>query len=131
MSTTESIRPQVSECHRLRTEVTSPPASGHAVLSVAGELDLAEVQTLRTAVARCLDERPGRHLVLDVSALAFCDCSGMHALRWTARQARAAGGDFSLRGADETLCRLFSLTGAYELLAAAGATVEAAFAEAS
>ncbi|MET8957794.1 STAS domain-containing protein [Streptomyces sp. NPDC004393] len=66
-------------------------------LAVTGELDLLTAEELRQSVSRCLAKKI-RRLVMDLRQVTFCDCSGVNALLWTRRQARATGVDFVLTG---------------------------------
>ncbi|GGO99039.1 STAS domain-containing protein [Wenjunlia tyrosinilytica] len=47
-------------------------------VALRGEADLESVPQMRTAIERCLC-RPGRRMAIDVSALTFCDVSGLNA----------------------------------------------------
>jgi anti-anti-sigma factor len=88
---------------------------GHLqVVALNGELDLASGPGL----ARQLDPlaQAGRHLILDLGALSFCDCSGLgQILRWQ-RQAAAAGGVLHLVAPSPRFRRLLALTGSARLL---------------
>jgi anti-anti-sigma factor len=57
---------------------------GTALITVAGELDIANIEPLETAVAPILDARPAR-LVVDVRELRFADSSAIALwVRWAA-----------------------------------------------
>jgi anti-anti-sigma factor len=90
-------------------------SEGHLVVAeLAGELDLAA----RPGLARRLDPlaEAGRHLILDLGALEFCDCTGLGLfLQWQQR-ATAAGGALHLAAARPQLRRLLALTGTRGLL---------------
>jgi anti-anti-sigma factor len=90
-------------------------SDGHLlVVALDGELDLAS----GPALAQQLDPlaKAGRHLVLDLGALSFCDCTGLTLiLRWQ-RQAAAAGGALHLVAPDPRFRRLMALTGSAGLL---------------
>jgi anti-anti-sigma factor len=90
-------------------------SDGHLVAAeLAGELDLAA----RPGLARQLDPlaEAGRHLILDLGALEFCDCVGLGLfLRWQQR-ATAAGGALHLAAARPRLRQLLALTGTAGLL---------------
>jgi anti-sigma B factor antagonist len=59
-------------------------------VGLAGELDLAAVEQLESAVAAALAEA-AETLVIDLSALTFIDSSGVHALLDANRHAHARG----------------------------------------
>jgi anti-anti-sigma factor len=92
-------------------------SDGHlAVATLDGELDLATVPDL----ARSLDPlaRSGRHLILDLAALRFCDCTGLSLLLRLRRQAAAAGGALHVLAPPPRFRQLVALTGTRGLLPA-------------
>jgi anti-sigma B factor antagonist len=92
-------------------------SDGHLlVAALDGELDVAS----GSALARRLDPlaQAGRHLILDLAALSFCDCAGLSLiLRWH-RQAAAAGGALHLVASGPRFRRLIALTASARLLPA-------------
>jgi anti-sigma B factor antagonist len=92
-------------------------SDGHLlVVALDGELDLAS----GLGLARQLDPLAGagRHLILDLGALSFCDCSGLsQILRWQ-RQAAAAGGALHLVAPGPRFRRLLALTDSARLFPA-------------
>ncbi|MGW2638207.1 STAS domain-containing protein [Streptomyces sp. NPDC001348] len=52
---------------------------------------------------------------LDLSAVGFCDCSGLNLLLWLREQAAAHGKTLTVRTASPTVERLLDLTGAREV----------------
>jgi anti-anti-sigma factor len=92
-------------------------SDGHLlVAALDGELDLASGASL----ARQLDPlaRAGRHLILDLDGLSFCDCAGLSLiLRWQ-RQAAAACGALHLVAPRPRFRRLVALTGSSHALPA-------------
>jgi anti-sigma B factor antagonist len=90
-------------------------SDGHLlVAALDGELDLGSGPGL----AQHLDPlaQAGRHLILDLGALNFCDCTGLALiLRWQ-RQAAAAGGVLHLVAPGPRFRRLMALTGSSGLL---------------
>jgi anti-sigma B factor antagonist len=92
-------------------------SDGHLVVAALdGELDLAT----RPGLAQQLDPlaEAGRHLILDLGALTFCDCTGLNLfLRWQ-RQSAAAGGALDVVAATPRFRQLTGLAGARGLLRA-------------
>ncbi|HMH94624.1 MAG TPA: STAS domain-containing protein [Streptosporangiaceae bacterium] len=90
-------------------------SDGHlVVVALDGELDLAT----RPGLAEQLDPlaKAGRHLILDLGALTFCDCTGLNLfLRWQ-RQTAAAGGALHVVGATPRFRRLAGLAAARSLV---------------
>ncbi|MBW8480813.1 STAS domain-containing protein [Actinomadura parmotrematis] len=82
-----------------------------AVLSVAGELDMATAPHLLARVDGTLaDGRLPRVLVLDVGATVFIDAAGLGALLAAQRAARRLDVPLRLSGASEAVDRLLSIT---------------------
>jgi anti-anti-sigma factor len=90
---------------------------GHLVVAaLSGELDLGT----RPGLAKRLDPlaEAGRHLILDLGALTFCDCTGLSLfLRWQ-RQTAAAGGALHIVAATARFRQLTDLADARGLLQA-------------
>ena len=92
-------------------------SDGHFVVAALdGELDLAT----GPGVARRLDPlaEAGRHLILDLGRLRFCDCAGLNLFLHWQRQAGAAGGALDVVAASPRIRHLTALTGTRGLLAA-------------
>lgn len=99
----------------LRTDVVR--LHGQIVLVLAGEIDLSTASAVRDAAETCLRWHPGR-LSVDLSAVQFCDATGMHALQWAAEQAEAQAVGFALRFASPAVRRVFVLAGSEDMLEA-------------
>jgi anti-sigma B factor antagonist len=89
-------------------------SDGRAVLTAAGDIDLASAGVLRDAMARALEERAS--LIVDVGGVGFIDSSGLTALVWGHWEALKAGGSFSLRRPSPMLRRLMEVTSLDSLL---------------
>jgi anti-anti-sigma factor len=85
-----------------------PGPAGQLVISVTGELDLVSADGLRAQVTAA---EPGSSIVLDLSAVDFCDSSGLRALVDADLQTRACGGSLRLVAPGAAVVRLFELTG--------------------
>ncbi len=103
--------PSQAEVSRAVLVVAVLPIDATAVsVRVAGELDLAVVDVLSDALDGQLSVgRP--ELVLDVSGLTFCSCSGLEALLAARHRLAAAGGGLTLTGLNYMMVRLLRLTG--------------------
>ncbi|MFD5628869.1 MULTISPECIES: STAS domain-containing protein [unclassified Streptomyces] len=103
-----------TQTHRLTiTEVTDCDAC--AVLRVSGELDQSCEAFFLSTLAASVDAGH-RHLVLDVTALVFCDSRGLNcllAVRWLLQR---RDGKLLLAGAGRRLTELLVGTGSSELL---------------
>ncbi len=84
-----------------------------AVLAVQGELDAYTAPGLEEHVAALLADNV-KQLVLDLSATAFLDSSGLRALLTVHRRVEAVGGTLTLRDSSEPVMRLLEITGLRE-----------------
>ncbi|WP_328492138.1 STAS domain-containing protein [Streptomyces sp. NBC_00414] len=103
-----------TQTHRLT--ITETTDCDHcAVLRISGELDQScEAYFLGTLAA--IVDAGRRHLILDVTALVFCDSRGLNcllAIRWLLKR---LDGKLILAGAGRRLSELLVQTGSTELL---------------
>jgi anti-anti-sigma factor len=87
-----------------------------SVITLDGEIDISSAGQIRAVVAECLRTPPPKSLLIDLSAVTFCDCTGIEALEWAYRRASTGRTRFSLRGVDTRLRRIFTLANADGLL---------------
>ena len=82
---------------------------GHAIATVAGEIDISTVSRLRER----LFERAAssRHLVIDLDQVTFIDSAGLSALVGAANRTAAHGGSLHVVCARPKILKLFRLTG--------------------
>ncbi|MEU4562540.1 STAS domain-containing protein [Actinoplanes sp. NPDC023936] len=81
-----------------------------AVLQLCGELDADTAARLYTALADLL-ERPVPRIVVDLTALKFCDSVGLSAFITSKQVIAARGGWLSFAGADPFLAQLLETVG--------------------
>ncbi|GAA1367002.1 STAS domain-containing protein [Streptomyces beijiangensis] len=85
-----------------------------ALVTLAGEIDLDSAPLVRESLARCL--RDGIRVIdVDVTAVTFCDCSGLNTFLHALLNATAVGGSLHLHFPSPALERLFALTGSSSL----------------
>jgi anti-sigma B factor antagonist len=85
-------------------------AAGPCLLSVDGELDYHTAPRLGAS----LDQVPmddGVGLIIDLSALTYCDSTGMGVLVSAYHQAKAAGVGLALAGMNADIARVFRVIG--------------------
>lgn len=84
------------------------------IIVLLGELDIATAPGL----ARQLESlaETGRHLILDLAGLRFCDCAGLSALLRLRQRATGAGGSLHLTALTPALRRLIALARLHDLL---------------
>ncbi|WP_353963913.1 STAS domain-containing protein [Streptomyces sp. NBC_00233] len=100
-------------CKRTSCCKPTPCSGGTVLLCLEGELDIATAPLLDRAVTSILAAGPDL-LCLDLTALAFCDMTGLHALRRLTDQTHAAHTHLHLTGLHPrlrcTLARLKTLS---------------------
>jgi anti-anti-sigma factor len=99
------------EAHRRQLTVDARRVGSGAVVTPAGELDHHSAEKLRVVLDACVAEGCYR-IVIDCSALEFCDSTGLNVLLATRMDAEAAGGHVHLAGMRPIVARVFEITGA-------------------
>lgn len=84
---------------------------GRAVLSLVGEVDLASLPVLQTALGRLIGDAPGEVAVVDLDGLSVLDDTGMGILLGAAGRARQHGGDLVLVCTNQRLRDRFESSG--------------------
>lgn len=87
----------------------------HTTITLEGEMDLDTAPQVRMMVEDCLHEGI-RTIDIDLSALSFCDVSGLNAFLAAAARTATANGALYLHHPRPTLIRLLALTGSGFLL---------------
>lgn len=92
-------------------EVSVDPKPSAAVITLAGELDVATAAAVETTCYDALDAYSCPQAVVDVAGLFFCDCAGLNALLHIHRWALARGGWVRLCRAAPSLRKVLAITG--------------------
>ena len=79
----------------------------HVLVTLRGELDIANVADLRAVLSEAVARNP--HVVADLSDLTFIDCASVGVLVGARTRAREAGGDLVLAGARGKVRRVLAL----------------------
>lgn len=98
-----------------RLTITSEQDGGTARLTLEGELDLASSVAVEDRLGELEAERPKR-IVIDLRGLAFIDSTGLRTLIQADQRARANDAELLLVPGDESIQRVFELTGALDVL---------------
>jgi stage II sporulation protein AA (anti-sigma F factor antagonist) len=98
-----------------RLVITSETDAGTARLTLEGELDLASAGQVEEQLSALEADRPER-ILIDLGGLAFIDSTGLRTLIQADQRAREAGSELVLRPGDESIQRVFELTGALDVL---------------
>jgi anti-anti-sigma factor len=88
-------------------DVTVSERANATVVDVVGELDLATVEGLESALEPV---DVGSRLIIDLTRCTFLDSSAVRALVATARSADEAGGSLSLVATDPGVLRVLEIT---------------------
>lgn len=79
-----------------------------ALITLAGEIDLESAPLVRMSLEGCL--RDGiRTIDVDLTAVTFCDCSGLNAFLHAAQQTTVVGGTLRLHHPPTMLARILDL----------------------
>ena len=90
--------------------VTSRSQGDHVVLALAGEIDLYTAPKLQSELTSALAGKSA-HLVVDMSAVEFCDSTGMNVLLAANRLATERGGDLTLAAPRASVRKILEVTG--------------------
>ena len=88
-------------------QITSESGDGWSRITLVGEVDIAVADQVREAIVENSDST----VVVDLSGLTFIDSSGIAALLIGRRQVEAGGNRLELRGAQESVRRIFEIVG--------------------
>jgi anti-anti-sigma factor len=97
-------------------DVTVEEMASGAVVSIAGDLDLASADDVESALRDAESRSPDGLIVLDMTELAFIDSIGLRTVLLAHRRAEATGAGLVLvRSRSEDVTRLFEIAGVGEL----------------
>lgn len=102
-----------------RVAVVFQPGPRRVVARVSGEIDMDDATDLREELTAALTASPSG-LDVDLTAVTFCDSSGLHVLLDLNRLALDAGKSLVLTSLSRPVARLLSLTGADHVLTVHG-----------
>jgi len=90
--------------------------SGVAVVAISGRLALgAEVERLDATVSHMVKEGQ-RKIILDLTALEYCDSAGIGMLVSCLTKVKKAGGEMRVAGANQRIQRILKMTGVDSLM---------------
>ena len=84
------------------------PAERHAVVTVAGELDMLRAPALETVLDRIVDQG-ARQVIVDLDEVDFIDSTGIRVIVCAAARLHKAGGSLRLVYSDANVQRLFEI----------------------
>jgi anti-sigma B factor antagonist len=89
-------------------DLSTRECGGHVVVTLPGELDIADAASVAAALAAVAARHP--EMVVDLAGLEFIDSSGVAALARGRKHARHAGGDLLLAAPRQQVLRVLTLT---------------------
>lgn len=90
--------------------VDSSSVADTAAISATGEIDLATVNTLRSAIAKSM-QQGASHLTLNLDKVTYIDSSGLGTLIGAHKRLTSSGGSLTIRCSQARILRLFTITG--------------------
>lgn len=94
----------------VRVRLFSRRLSGHTVIAVRGELDIATTATVRNRIRTILADTT-TPVIIDLSGVSFCDTSGLALLMGAQRRARLHGVAITLAAPRPNVSNLLRITG--------------------
>ena len=91
--------------------MTSRTQGEHIILALAGEIDLYTAPRLQTELTAALAASDTAQIVVDMSAVDFCDSTGMNVLLAAHRLAGEKGGDLTLAAPRPPVRKILEVTG--------------------
>jgi anti-sigma B factor antagonist len=91
--------------------VSSRSQGDHTIVSLAGEIDLYTAPYLQSELAAAMGPSDPAQIVVDMSAVEFCDSTGMNVLLAAHRQACERGGDLALAQPRASVRKVLEVTG--------------------
>jgi anti-sigma B factor antagonist len=91
--------------------VTRRSQGDHIVLALAGEIDLYTAPRLQTELTAAVAAAKSAQIVVDMSAVEFCDSTGMNVLLAAHRLASEKGGDLTLAAPRPPVRKILEVTG--------------------
>jgi anti-sigma B factor antagonist len=92
----------------VRVDLSTRECDGQAVVTLSGELDVADAARVVAALAATVARQCV--IIVDLAGLEFIDSSGLAALIRVRTQARQAGGDVLLAAPQHQVLRVLALT---------------------
>lgn len=90
-----------------------------ATVTADGEIDLATVNTLRSAITTAMRQGAG-HLTLNLDKVTYIDSSGLGTLIGAHKRLSSSGGSLTIRCSQARILRLFAITGLDKVLTVLG-----------
>ena len=96
---------------QVELKVSSQSQGDHVILALAGEIDLYTAPKLQSELTSALAGGKSASIVVDMSAVEFCDSTGMNVLLAAHRLATERGGDLTLAAPRPDVRKILEVTG--------------------
>jgi anti-sigma B factor antagonist len=106
-----SPRPGTGKVRHVELRVSSRSVGDHLVIALAGEIDLYTAPRLQSELTSALSSGGRARVVVDMSAVEFCDSTGMNVLLAAHRLAAERGGEFALAAPRAAVRKILEVTG--------------------
>ncbi|MEU7001529.1 STAS domain-containing protein [Nonomuraea sp. NPDC046570] len=94
----------------MELKVSTRSHAGHALVEIAGEIDLYTAPRLQAEFTRLLQDGPNR-VVIDMSAVEFCDSTGMNVLLSALKRVKEQGGALDVAAPRPAVRKILQVTG--------------------
>ncbi|MEU4510821.1 STAS domain-containing protein [Nonomuraea wenchangensis] len=94
----------------MELKVSTRSHAGFALVAVTGEIDLYTAPHLQSEFTRLLQEGPNR-VVIDMSAVDFCDSTGMNVLLSALKRMKEQGGTLEVASPRPAVRKILQVTG--------------------
>jgi anti-sigma B factor antagonist len=106
-----SAWPGTGKVRHVELRVSSRSEGDHVVIALAGEIDLYTAPRLQSELTSALSGAEPARVVVDMSAVEFCDSTGMNVLLAGHRLAAERGGEFALAAPRAAVRTILEVTG--------------------
>ncbi|MFF0865285.1 STAS domain-containing protein [Nonomuraea sp. NPDC003560] len=94
----------------MELKVSTRSHAGCALVAIAGEIDLYTAPHLQAEFTRLLQDEPSR-VVIDMSAVDFCDSTGMNVLLSALKRMKERGGVLEVAAPRPAVRKILQVTG--------------------
>jgi anti-sigma B factor antagonist len=106
-----SSAPGTGKVPVVELKVSTRSQGDSVIVALAGEIDLYTAPRLQSELAAALASGEPARLVVDMSAVEFCDSTGMNVLLAAHRRATEQGGSLELGGPRPAVRKILQVTG--------------------
>jgi anti-sigma B factor antagonist len=106
-----SCAPGTGKVRLVELKVSTQLQGDRAIVALIGEIDLYTAPRLQSELAAALASGDPARLVVDMSAVEFCDSTGMNVLLAAHRRATEQGGSLELAGPRPAVRKILQVTG--------------------